>query len=499
MTNEIRINRSMTLEDMDTELSTALGATAEQFWQENKVRALLRERELSKAEGDPIVTPSGIRYQNKTKIDKKNAEKQIADARVDLQVGEQGITQEALDILIQRKREENKRQELIRSAPEGFWSGAAQLATGFAVSMADPVNIAAAFIPVVGTARYTSMLAKAQGVGGRAAVRLKVGAAAGIVGEALVEPLVLYPMLREQADYGLYDSLLNITFGGVLGGGLHAGAGAIGDVIAKASPQAKSDMLQGAVAQMLDEGEIDVSKIAESHDTFMSSWDELENQRAVFQARDTEITTIIEELKQSTASAPNRVERKQMLSELNNSKRALDQAREELKAVQAKSSKKFKKEGLKKSVAVNEAKAKVSELERSVKLNEEFVNSGELMKADKADITRLQQDIIPERFKERVAKAEQSVKRVTSTFKANPQQAPKQPELEIPETKVQEPTTQVAEVETETQDILTAIEESGQFNPEELSSLRASLSEVEQTNVRDLEGIKAGVLCGIGQ
>ena len=45
----------------------------------------------------------------------------------------------------------------------------------------------------------------------------------------LVEPIVLTAATAEQADYGLMDSFLNVTFGSIIGGGLHVGAGALKD------------------------------------------------------------------------------------------------------------------------------------------------------------------------------------------------------------------------------------------------------------------------------
>ena len=50
------------------------------------------------------------------------------------------------------------------------------------------------------------------------------------MGAAVVEPIVYGVAQKVQADYGLADSLLNITFGTILGGGLHVGAGKLKDL-----------------------------------------------------------------------------------------------------------------------------------------------------------------------------------------------------------------------------------------------------------------------------
>ncbi len=146
-------------------------------------------------------------------------------------VPDQGVTQPYLDILIDRKREEQKRAELIASAPQGVGPGAARFGAMFAASMLDPVNVATAYVPVVSQARYLRWLGKAGGFAGRAGVRAGVGAAEGVVGAALVEPVIAYAKDQEQADYDMADSLANVAFGTVFGGGLHVVGGAGADAV----------------------------------------------------------------------------------------------------------------------------------------------------------------------------------------------------------------------------------------------------------------------------
>ena len=141
--------------------------------------------------------------------------------------------QSVVDIMVKEKKEERARQSIIERGPEGSWNplnkgfyvGAAKLTTGLAVSMVDPINIAASFIPVFGQARFAKLVAK-QGFTKARAVR---GAVEGIAGAAIVEPLVYGVAQSVQADYDLYDSFLNIGFGAVMGSGLHVGAGKLKD------------------------------------------------------------------------------------------------------------------------------------------------------------------------------------------------------------------------------------------------------------------------------
>ena len=94
------------------------------------------------------------------------------------------------------------------------------------MSLFDPINIAASFIPVFGQARFAGLVARQ----GFTRARLAKGVTEGAVGAAIVEPIVYGVAKEVQADYGLADSLLNITFGTILGGGLHVGAGKLKDL-----------------------------------------------------------------------------------------------------------------------------------------------------------------------------------------------------------------------------------------------------------------------------
>jgi hypothetical protein len=256
------IKKNLTLEDYDVSMAEGLSAVADQTWLENPTSAVSRLMELNKARpnyepgvyGDYSPEKAFIGWNSKEEADKK-----VKEAGLDLKFSDSGISQEKLDILMDRKREENKRKSLISRAPQGFLPGAAKIGTSLAVSIADPLNIASAFIPIVSqknTVRLMSSL-------GRNTGRAAVGAIEGIAGAAMIEPLVYYAMTEEQADYDLYDSYMNLTFGAVIGGGLHAGLGAIGDRINRAPAQTKSDLLQAATGQALDNRPIDIGRVAD--------------------------------------------------------------------------------------------------------------------------------------------------------------------------------------------------------------------------------------------
>ena len=162
-------------------------------------------------------------------IDAQAARDRVAGMGLDIKIPDQGIRQGALDILVDRHREQAARQQVLARANGG--SMGTKLAAGLAASLLDPLNIASAFVPVVGEARYAAMLARTAGPLGRAGVRAGVGAVEGAVGTALIEPLPLLAAGIDQTEYGLSDSLVNIALGGILGGGLHSVGGAASDAL----------------------------------------------------------------------------------------------------------------------------------------------------------------------------------------------------------------------------------------------------------------------------
>ena len=233
--------------EFESSVTEVMGASFDQALFENPTSALNRITELNNAMyGEPVIAPgtqgsvSRLREPETPLIAAEDARAQVEESGLDLKIPDEGIRQGALDILLRRKREERQRQIIISSAPRGTVPLA--IASSFAASALDPLNIASAFIPVVGETRITAMLARSGTAGGRFATRAGVGAVEGAVGAAIVEPLVLAASAQDQADYDMADSLLNIAFGTVLGGGLHAIGGAVADAL-RARPSQAADQV----------------------------------------------------------------------------------------------------------------------------------------------------------------------------------------------------------------------------------------------------------------
>ena len=208
----------------EVSLFESLGAVAADNWNFNPVMSLWNYSDLSEA-------------RNKSKFNKENMVDRLELNKEYAKIGlyfEEDEYQSVVDIMVREKNEERARQNIMMRGPKGSWNplsggfyvGAAKFATGLATSMVDPINIAASFIPVFGQTNFARLVAR-QGFTKARAIR---GAVEGAVGATLVEPIVYGVAQSLQADYDMYDSLLNVTFGTILGSGLHVGAGKLKDI-----------------------------------------------------------------------------------------------------------------------------------------------------------------------------------------------------------------------------------------------------------------------------
>lgn len=440
------ISRTKLVEDLDADISQTLGSVASQTLIESPTSSIYRSSKLSEAmygelapEGRGSIkagTRQMVRQGPTSRIiSQADALTRTSEQGVDLKIGENGIPEDALNIMIQRKREELKRRSIINSAPEGFWAGTAQIGTGLATSIADPINVASAFIPFVGQARYAQLLARAGGAAGRTGVRAGVGAIQGAAGAALVEPVVLYAADQEQAEYGLYNSFLNLTFGAVLGGGLHAGLGAVGDVLSRSSAQTRSDLISAAVAQSVEGRPVDIGYIAHADPEFRLVWQEDQIARAMRgeslpDAAGREVQSVIDDL------VPTIIER-----------------------------------------------ARRDQPESIAARIEEDINSG----------------IVPREFAQEIADAvsarvdslgASTPDRAQISFEASAQSS-----LQASESLLNYSSRTAESLDTETSDILTALDDFG----EDSAPLRAEIDEINAEADREAAGLREALLCMIGR
>jgi len=236
----------------------AQGANISSSWDYNPTSSLFRLVDQEKAYMESNV------YLNKDELNKQYAGLGL--------FFEQDTREGVVDYLVQRKQVEQERANIMARGPQNAYG------TFFLASMAtnflDPINIGAAFVPVVGEARFANMVARS----GKNVARLQRGFIEGFVGNAAVEPIVYGVARSEQADYDKYDSFFNIAAGGFLGSTFHAGFGKIGDIIAEKtgkpniyqklaaiSPENQQDLLRYSIGkavrgEKIDTGDVIINK-----------------------------------------------------------------------------------------------------------------------------------------------------------------------------------------------------------------------------------------------
>jgi hypothetical protein len=232
----------------------AQGANIASSWDYNPTSSLFRYAEKEKAYSESNV------YLNKDELNKQYAGMGL--------YFEQDTREGVVDYLVNRKQVEQERASIMARGPQSAYGTffLASMATNFV----DPINIASAFVPVVGEARFANMVARS----GATVGRLQKGFIEGFVGNALVEPIVYGVAKSEQADYNAYDSFFNVAVGGVMGSTLHVSFGKIGDVIAEKtgkpniyqrlaaiSPENQQDLLKYSIGKALKGETIDTADV----------------------------------------------------------------------------------------------------------------------------------------------------------------------------------------------------------------------------------------------
>lgn len=135
------------------------------------------------------------------------------------------IRQNSLQIKIDNKRRELERQSILNRAPKTWGTTGATLSAGLLASIADPIELAVSMVPILGEARAARIATKY----GTGKGRLITGGIEGAVGGGALEPVRLLLTEQEQTDYSMYDSLANISFGGVMGSGFRYIGGRLSD------------------------------------------------------------------------------------------------------------------------------------------------------------------------------------------------------------------------------------------------------------------------------
>ena len=175
-----------------------------------------------------------------------------------------------VDYIVERKKLDNKRANILARGPSGKLAKSFFFLESLGTSFLDPINIGASFVPVVGQAKFASMVARS----GKNIARMKKGAVEGLVGNIAVEPIVYGVAKSEQADYTAYNAITNIALGGLIGTAAHVGFGRLGDYIAEVrgkpniyqrlaaiSPENQRQLLDYSVGKVLKGEPVDTGNL----------------------------------------------------------------------------------------------------------------------------------------------------------------------------------------------------------------------------------------------
>ena len=245
------------LGNVKTTYFEAQGANIASSWNYNPTSSLFRLADQTEAYNESNV------YLNKDELNK-----QYADIGLFF---EEDTREGVVNYLVNRKQIEQERSSVVSRGPQNTYGTffLASLATNFA----DPINVGAAFVPIVGQTRFANMVARS----GKNVARLQRGFVEGFVGNLAVEPIVYGVARSEQSDYDQYDAFFNIAAGGILGSSLHVGFGKIGDVIAERtgkpniyqrlaaiSPENQQELLRYSIGKTLRGEKVDTGDLINS-------------------------------------------------------------------------------------------------------------------------------------------------------------------------------------------------------------------------------------------
>jgi len=234
-----------------------LGATFRETMYYNPLNAVNRLAEQYTGEGLQGKVLSKEEYENSEFF------------REGIQVGDEGIKEGLANLFALRHDKRQSFRINLNRSRGGFALGAAQFGVALGASVLDPLNVASAFVPIVGATRAATLASKFGKTGGR----FVTGVIDGAVGATALEPLVLGAAVAEQdKDYGLMDSFLNVTIGAALGGALHVGFGKMSDRINRTPPSTQTKAQVTAISQVANDQHVNVEPIiSDAKDTTVSN------------------------------------------------------------------------------------------------------------------------------------------------------------------------------------------------------------------------------------
>jgi hypothetical protein len=173
---------------------------------------------------------------------------------------DRALPQSVAEEMQARTRETIAREDITNRREGGALTGTvARFGAGLIgglPGLADPLNLAVSFMPVVSEARAALWAARFGDTGARALT----GALAGAGGQAALTPLQYLQSRQDREDYSAVDAVLGIALGGVFGGGLHllggrfgAAEGRLAPELEHAAPETREALLRAGIADLAED------------------------------------------------------------------------------------------------------------------------------------------------------------------------------------------------------------------------------------------------------
>ncbi|EHV3411448.1 hypothetical protein K0K19_001231 [Salmonella enterica] len=203
------------LSNVPSGLGESLLASLKQGFEEGPVISGIRFAQADMLANDP----------NSTVISKSDADTRLKEYGVkSINIPDSGVTQSFLDHVIDERKASLTKQQIAMAAPSGWIATPLNFTASLAGSMADPGNVALAFVPFAGEA-------KAATAAGRFVERFVAGSKMGAAQALATVPLTAQAAAAEGDDF-TYGNALESTFFNTMAGGLmHAGGGLIADAV----------------------------------------------------------------------------------------------------------------------------------------------------------------------------------------------------------------------------------------------------------------------------
>lgn len=218
------------ISNAESGLGESLLSSLKQGFEEGPVMSGIRFAQADMLANDP----------NSAVISKSDADARLKEYGVkSINVPDSGVTQAFLDHVIDERKTSLAKQQIAMAAPSGWVATPLNFTASLAGSMADPGNVALAFVPFAGEA-------KAASAAGRFAERFVAGSRMGAAQAVATVPFTAQAAAAEGEDF-TYGNALESTFFNTMAGGLmHAGGGLIADAVRARRPVTSQETAQPA-------------------------------------------------------------------------------------------------------------------------------------------------------------------------------------------------------------------------------------------------------------